>query len=78
MVMVLFSRRVVVRALDWIDWLLDAVPSWERPLEGGRRRWYRHGGWGCRLRLAHAGAVLADRWGLDAWRPVTDADLAED
>lgn len=38
-----------MRTVRWLaelaDWLLDCVPSRE---DG---RWYRHGNWGCRLRL---------------------------
>lgn len=35
--------------LRWLAWLLDEgldrIPTYEE------RRWFRHGGWGCRLRL---------------------------
>jgi hypothetical protein len=32
--------------IERLDTLLDAIPT----LEDGR--WYRYGGWGCRLRLS--------------------------
>ena len=32
--------------LEHVDGWLDQVPSWENG------RWYRRGGWGCRLNLA--------------------------
>ena len=32
--------------IEWVDGRLDAIPSYE---EG---RWYRHGGYGCRMRLS--------------------------
>jgi hypothetical protein len=38
--------KTVRRVIEWIDGVLDRIPSYE----GGR--WYRNGGWGCRWRLS--------------------------
>ena len=38
--------KIVCVFLEWLDGRLDAIPDYE---EG---RWYRHGGWGCRLRMS--------------------------
>jgi hypothetical protein len=65
---VVISRRSVVslchaigEAIEYVDALLDAIPAYSQ--DGERRRWYRHGHLGCRLRL---------HW---IWLPLLDAGL---
>jgi hypothetical protein len=55
---VTIPRRPVVRlchvigaAIEYLDCLLDAIPTYSYPIVGERRRWHRYGNWGCPMRM---------------------------
>ena len=62
---VVIRRRPVVslfhaigEAIEYVDALLGAIPAYSQDSE--RRRFYRHGHWGCRLRLHRIWLALRD------------------
>jgi hypothetical protein len=71
-------KSFAVRAIAILDSWLDRIPSCEVDGDTGRRRWYRHGCWGCRLQLARLSAVLDLRWDTGYWQPVSIHDLNDE
>lgn len=61
------TRRRIVIVLESLDTALDNVPTIDRgwgPTEG-HWRFYRYGGWGCRL-LCPLWSWLGERWDPEA------------
>lgn len=55
-------RKAIVSGLEVACTALDLIPTYE---DG---RWYRFGGWGCRLRLAARSFDLDEKWGTGVWK----------
>ena len=57
-------KRFLVTAIEWTCDKLDKVPCWDH-LD---HKWYRYGGWGCRMSIGRFSAELDEKWKTGVWK----------